>query len=157
MSASTPLRARAAATRATALLTRNAELAAFMTALNSDVERNRLEMAQRRLDLHAARRSLTATMARQVVIEVTGTIDGLGVAATWTDGGVTGSPELIERAEMLVAMGERLTAGDRSDSAEIEDAVPKYTASLAGPPMVVALTLMRACTRVTSVDFPVAP
>jgi hypothetical protein len=162
MSTDATLRAREATVRATELLERTTELASFSTALGAEIERNRLELARRRLALDTARRSLATTLARNTLIEVSGTIDGADVAATWTDGRLVGSPELIRRAEMLVAVGERLTYGEAGDSDEADEVhteapVPSFTASLAGPPLVVALTLMRACTRVTSVDLPVQP
>jgi hypothetical protein len=164
MSADATIRARKATSRALVLLARRAELAADSASMESAMERNRLELAARRLALHDARRSLAATLARRTVVEVTGSIDGSEVSATWTDGRLVGSRELIRRAEMLVAMGEALTTGD--DHAELDDEAStapdeppqrRLTASLAGPPTVVALTLMRACTRVSSVDLPVEP
>jgi hypothetical protein len=162
MSADASTRAREATSRALVLLARSSELAASSAAMESSMQRNRLELAVRRLALHDARRSLAATLARRTVVEVTGSIDGMEVSATWTDGRLVGSPELIRRAEMLVAMGEALTTGD--DHADLDDEMStapeaplqrRLTASLAGPPTVVALTLMRACTRVISVDLPV--
>jgi hypothetical protein len=160
VSTDAPLRAREATSRASVILARTAELAAVSTTLSAEVERSRIELARRRLALHDSRRSLAATLAKRTTIEVSGTIDGVDVSATWIDGRLTGSPELIRRAEMLVAMGEHLTSAhvDHSDDEEADaGATRRYTASLAGPPTIVALTLMRACTRVRSVDIPVGP
>ena len=158
MSVDVTMRIREATTTASALMAHSAELTTYSAALGSEIERKRLELAALRLMLHDARRALTATLAHRTTIEVAGTIDGVDVVATWIDGRLEGSTELVRRAEMLVAMGEHLTTADTDATDEPDHTVAerRFTASLAGPPLAVALTLMRACTRVRSVEFPVA-
>jgi hypothetical protein len=140
-------RHQAARARAVALLDRAAAGIAVSTDLQDDLEAQRLVLARRRLEAHSLRRRLTRTQARGRVVRVSGSIDGRFVTATWSDGELIGDQELVQRAETLVAMGERWprsATGDRSG----------VTACLAGPPALVALTLMRACTVVTSVELP---
>ena len=72
--------------------------------------------------------------------QVQGLIDGQPVGATLTRGRLICDPALRARAELLVDLQEVF-----SD----EEGRPRHVASLAGPDVAVALTLLRACDRVT--------
>jgi hypothetical protein len=71
--------------------------------------------------------------------QVQGLIDGQQVAATLTRGRLICDPALRARADLLVDLEEVF-----SD----EEGRPRYVASLEGPDVAVALTLLRACDRV---------
>ena len=71
--------------------------------------------------------------------QVQGLIDGQPVGATLTCGRLVCDPALRARAELLVDLHEVF-----SDEA----GRPRYVASLTGPDVAVALTLLRACDRV---------
>jgi hypothetical protein len=68
--------------------------------------------------------------------QVQGLIDGQPVAATVTRGRLLCDPALRVRAELLV---------DLQEVFRDEEGRPRYVASLEGPDVVVALTLLRAC------------
>jgi hypothetical protein len=78
-----------------------------------------------------------------------GEVDGVLVLATWTpDRGLECAPALLERARVVVAMGE--TFAPHRDG-------PRRPASLEGPRTTVLLTLMRACSNILSVEVGEAP
>jgi hypothetical protein len=72
--------------------------------------------------------------------QVEGLLDGQPVTATWTRGRLACDPALRDRAELLVDLGEEFSDAEGR---------PRYAASLDGPAVAVALTLVRACDRVT--------
>jgi hypothetical protein len=73
--------------------------------------------------------------------ELSGVVDdGTPVTARWSAGGLLCDPALAVRARMLVDLGETF-GGDRGTMS--------YGATLDGPPVAVALTLIRACCTVT--------
>jgi hypothetical protein len=77
-------------------------------------------------------------------VVVRGLLDGHPSEAHWVAGTLIAEPELLRRAEVVVAMEERFTHdGTRA----------VVTASLHGDPAAAALTLMRALTKVTSVEL----
>jgi hypothetical protein len=78
--------------------------------------------------------------------EVEGLIDGQPVGATLTRGQLACDPALWVRAQLLVDLGEVF-----SDEA----GCPRYVASLDGPDVAVALTLLRACDRVVGFSLAV--
>ena len=78
---------------------------------------------------------------------VRGVIDGHPSVARWHDGALEAEPELIRRAEVMVAMGEYF--GSEHDPDHV------VMASLHGGGYDVMLTVMRAFTRVTSVELPI--
>ena len=79
-----------------------------------------------------------------VGFQVEGFIDGQPVAATLTRGRLVCDPALRTRAELLVDLGEVFC----DDAGR-----PRYVASLDGPEVAVALTLLRACDRVIGLDL----
>jgi len=78
---------------------------------------------------------------------VRGVLDGHPSVARWRDGALDAEPELLRRAEVVVAMGECFFTDD--DPGHI------VRASLEGGGYDVMLTVMRAFTRVTSVELPI--
>jgi hypothetical protein len=76
--------------------------------------------------------------------QVQGLIDGQPVGATLTCGRLICDPALRARAELLVDLQEVF-----SD----EEGRPRYVASLEGPEVAVALTLLRACDRVAGLSL----
>jgi hypothetical protein len=76
--------------------------------------------------------------------QVQGLIDGQPVAATLTRGHLICAPALRARAELLVDLQEVF-----SD----EQGRPRYGASLEGPEVAVALTLLRACDPVAGLSL----
>jgi len=76
---------------------------------------------------------------------VTGIVDGRPTTARWSPEDLDCDAQLLQRAQVVVAMGEHfgLPWSPRT-------AVP---ASLEGPPVIVLLTVMRAFSRVTSIDL----
>jgi hypothetical protein len=79
--------------------------------------------------------------------QVQGLIDGQPVAATLTGGRLLCDPALRARAELLVDLQEVFS--DEEDR-------PRYVASLEGPDVAVALTLLRACDRVAGLSLVIA-
>jgi hypothetical protein len=71
-------------------------------------------------------------------------IDGQPVVATWTQGRLVCDPALLDRAELLIDLQEVFCD---------EAGRPRYVASLDGPDIAVALTLLRACDRVAGFSF----
>jgi len=142
------------------LVSRVAEAASRSDALRQHAAR--LGEANRTVRIEAGRRRLASADDRQrraarqaatgeVVLE--GVIDGRVVAAHWRAGDLSGDPELLERARIVVTLGDRWTL-DSEDGADALDADPVVVlASLAGPPVAVALTLMRACGSVRHVRW----
>jgi hypothetical protein len=82
------------------------------------------------------------------VVVVRGLLDGRPSEASWVPGAVIAEPELVRRAEVVVALEERFTH---------EGTTAVVTASLDGTPAAAALTLMRAFTQVTYVELTEAP
>ena len=79
-----------------------------------------------------------------LAFEVRGIVDGVASVARWGPrSGLVCSPELRDRVEVVVAMGETF-GGDGG--------APLVVASLDDGPTSALLTVMRAFTRVTSVD-----
>jgi hypothetical protein len=76
---------------------------------------------------------------------VVGTIDGRPRQARYWPGRLDFDLDVLQRAEIVVAMGERFSLPGSSRDA--------LAASLDGPPMAVLLTVMRAFSRVTSIDL----
>ena len=79
--------------------------------------------------------------------QVQGLIDGQPVGATLTGGRLVCDPALRARAELLVDLQEVFS--DEEDR-------PRYVASLEGPDVAVALTLLRACDRVAGLSLVIA-
>jgi hypothetical protein len=71
-----------------------------------------------------------------------GTIEDHPVEAEWTGGRLVVHPLLLDRAQLLVAMGEQFLAGPRRS----------FSAALDGAPVVALLTLIRACDQVEAVE-----
>lgn len=97
----------------------------------------------------AANRRRAATTGRDGAprldeFEVDGLIDGQPVGATWSRGRLVCDPALWDRGQLLVDLHEVF-----SDDA----GQPCYVASLEGPDVAVALTLLRACDRVAGFSF----
>jgi hypothetical protein len=131
-----------------------AMLVARASELTSVIALHRRGLAQRRSDSAVLRRALSDAGATRASVTVTGSIEGRDVSVSWhRSGRCVGDPELLRRAEMLVAMGERW------DSTELGlDGPPRSVeASLDGSSVAAALTLMRACTRIHSVTLPDDP
>jgi hypothetical protein len=78
---------------------------------------------------------------------VRGVVDGHPSVAYWRHGVLEAEPELLRRAEVVVAMGEYFSNED--------DPGHVVMASLEGGGYDVMLTVMRAFTRVTSVELPI--
>ncbi len=74
---------------------------------------------------------------------LTGAVGGHAVTATLCPQGLEVSPELLRQAELVVSLGERFPQQDGTE----------LVASLEGPPLAVALTLIRACDKVDRVDL----
>jgi hypothetical protein len=75
---------------------------------------------------------------------VRGFVDDRPATVRWRPGALDGDRDVLRRAEVIVAMGDEF-ALDRER--------PPASASLAGPPVVVLLTIVRAFSRVTAVDL----
>jgi hypothetical protein len=69
-------------------------------------------------------------------------VDGRPTAAHWIGGKVEADPELLRRAEVVVALAEEAWAGDTC-----------VRASLSGSATSACLAFMRAFSRVTSVEI----
>jgi hypothetical protein len=77
---------------------------------------------------------------------IEGVVDDVPAHAVWSDGGLECSPALRQRAEIVVALGETFDPGRGR---------PALDASLDGPLTAVLPTVMRAFSRVTSVELAV--
>ena len=77
---------------------------------------------------------------------IRGIVDGRPSVARWSRGRLLADPELMRRAEVVVAMGETFTG---------YEGLPDVVASLDGAQPAVLLTVMRAFSRVTSVEVAV--
>ena len=73
---------------------------------------------------------------------VEGMVDGEAVRASWADGRLACDELLRSRALLLVDLAEEFVYSDPPRC---------FTASLDGPPIAVALTMIRACDRVTRI------
>ncbi len=69
-----------------------------------------------------------------------GVVDGETVVASWSEGRLHCDPGLYDRALFLVDLGERLI---------YTNPPREFVATLDGPPIAVALTLLRSCDRIT--------
>jgi hypothetical protein len=78
---------------------------------------------------------------------VRGVIDGRPSVARWVNGRLVADRELVRRAQVMVGMGEYF--GNEHDPSHV------VMASLEGGGYDVMLTVMRAFSRVTSVELPV--
>ena len=78
---------------------------------------------------------------------VRGVIDGRPSVARWVDGRLVAETELVRRAQVIVAMGECFSS--EHDPSHV------VMASLEGGGYAVMLTVMRAFSRVTSVELPI--
>jgi hypothetical protein len=76
---------------------------------------------------------------------VRGIVDGRPTTARWSPGKLDCGEHLMQRAQVVVAMGEHF-APPWSPATSV-------LASLDGPPVIVLLTVMRAFSRVTSIDL----
>jgi hypothetical protein len=74
---------------------------------------------------------------------IRGLVDGCAVGATWSDGRLACDERLRDRALLLVDLEEEFVYDD--------DPPRCFVASLEGPPIALALTLIRACDRVTRI------
>jgi len=83
---------------------------------------------------------------RVISFSLDGTIEACAVHAEWRENRLLVDPLLLERAELVVGIGDEFLAGEPG----------AFVASLTGPPIVTLLTLMRACDRVRGIDV-VAP
>ena len=130
------------------LIRRSTESIARAGELQTETRARLLALARLRIESDQHRRELRRLQARRLQVDVEGIIDGRQVGVTWIDGDLAGDADLIARAELLVALGERWER-------EGLDSEPQTIhATLGGPPHRVALTLARACTRVTSIAIP---
>jgi hypothetical protein len=75
---------------------------------------------------------------------VRGFVEDRPATVRWRPGAIDGDRDVLRRAEVIVAMGDEF-ALDRAGA--------PARASLAGPPVVVLLTVVRAFSRVTAVDL----
>ncbi len=80
---------------------------------------------------------------RVTAFSLDGTIEDCPVHAEWRGDRLIADPLLLERAELLVGLGERFLAGEPG----------AFVACLTGSPIVALLTLMRACDRVQAIDL----
>jgi hypothetical protein len=129
-------------------------LVARTSALSSSVAQNCRTLAELRSDAAVLRRALAASGVTRASVVVTGSIGDRDVSAAWhRSGRIAADDELLDRARALVSMGETW------DPAAMGLDGPPGTveASLSGPSIAVALTLMRACTRIYSVTLPGDP
>ena len=82
-------------------------------------------------------------------LRVEGYVDGEFCVATWKDGVLDATPELVRRAEIAVSLGERWSRSLSDGNGKIE-----VVATLDGPMLAVAFTLMQAFSSVTAVSIP---
>lgn len=80
--------------------------------------------------------------------DLTGVVDDRVVTARWEGGRLVSDPLLVERARLVVDLGE-VFGGD--------DGLPRIRASLDGSPRAVFLTLVRACSRVIRARYGLGP
>ena len=76
---------------------------------------------------------------------VRGFVDGRPSTARWHEGALQADPELIRRAQIVVALGETFSHDDEPDSLVVQ-------ADLHGG-VATALTIMRAFSTVTSIEL----
>ena len=79
---------------------------------------------------------------RVMSFSLDGIIEACRVHAEWQNHRLVADPLLLERAELVVGIGDQFLAGEPE----------AFAASLSGAPIVVLLTLMRACDRVRAID-----
>jgi hypothetical protein len=75
---------------------------------------------------------------------VRGIVDGYPTIARWRPDHLDCDHEVLQRVQVIVAMGEEFRPADGPG--------PAIAASIEGPPLAVLLTVMRAFTRITSID-----
>lgn len=76
---------------------------------------------------------------------IRGIVDGRPTTARWRPGRLDCDPELLRRIQVIVAMGEQFSPPDSSGR--------MIRAAVDAPPVAVLLTVMRAFSRVTSIDL----
>ncbi|HEV8296819.1 MAG TPA: hypothetical protein VGQ20_05980 [Acidimicrobiales bacterium] len=74
--------------------------------------------------------------------------DGTEASASFVRGHLVADAELLDRARIIIAMGDRFADPDIPDAG--------FDASLDGPPIAVALTFIRAFARVTGLELALA-
>ena len=79
---------------------------------------------------------------------IEGVVDGVPAHARWSEGGLECSPALLQRIEIVVAMGETFDPGGGR---------PVVQASLDGSLKAVLPTVIRAFSNVTSIELAVGP
>lgn len=89
-----------------------------------------------------ARRLRRHRPAAEVGFHLEGVVEGAVVWADWTPGGLTTGLPLRQRADLVVALGDRIGCPGQ-----------EVVACLDGTPTSALLTLMRACDRVRSVSL----
>jgi hypothetical protein len=91
-------------------------------------------------------RSVEAAVANPSVswFTVRGFVEDRPATVRWRPGALDGDRDVLRRAEVIVAMGDEFA---------LERGQGPAPASLAGPPVVVLLTVVRAFSRVTAVDL----
>jgi hypothetical protein len=120
------------------LIGRAQACAATAAALRYDAARLRIRAAATRR--RPAGRSGPSYGIASFTLE--GVVEHREVRAEWRDGRLLADPLLLERAHLVVGLGEQFAVPDTDP----------LTASLTGLPIVALLTLMRACDRVRQVD-----
>lgn len=92
--------------------------------------------------LREPRKAAVQTRPEAPYFHVVGVLDGEAVSATWQNGHLVADPELLDAANLLVAMGEEFTA----------EAMAPIRASLEDP-LPAVLTMIRSVRRVTRAEF----
>jgi hypothetical protein len=89
--------------------------------------------------------------SEKAFVSLEGVLDGMEVAAVVrTDASVVGTPSLLRRAGLLVAMGEGFSLGHTGDS---QIGADQIEASVGNDPVATALTLIRACDWVSRLEL----
>src|SRR3954469_16307887 len=102
-------------------------------------------MRHDRITSHDSPGHHSASVATGFVVR--GVVDGRPTVARWVNGRLVADPELVRRAQVMVAMGEYF--GSEHDPSHL------VMASLEGGGCAVMLTVMRAFSRVTSIELPI--
>jgi hypothetical protein len=130
--------------RSRALISKMAACAATAAELRSESARLRIKAEAVRRPQAGARET---ARHRVTSFSLDGIIEACPVHAEWGGNRLVADPLLLERAELLVSIGEQFRAGEPE----------AFAASLSGPPIVALLTLIRACDRVQGIDVAVRP
>lgn len=92
-----------------------------------------------------------ASRTQKAFVHLRGVVDGAEVAAlVRTDASVVGTPSLLRRAGLLVAMGERFDLGHTGAG---QLGTNHIEASVGKDPVATALTLIRACDWVSGLEL----